>query len=163
MVKLGRFGILADGRPIRLGGRAFDVLMALIEASGVVVSKDELLSRVRQGRIVDENRRPGTTAALCKGFSADRALIPMVADGFTRSPAGSARPPVRRSAQIAMSVSAAAQSTQVAGGPQPPLIDRQKESALALSAVGRAFCVGSPEQGDPDVLAAVLARVAAAH
>jgi hypothetical protein len=29
MVEFGRFGILADGRPIRLGGRAFDVLMAL--------------------------------------------------------------------------------------------------------------------------------------
>jgi hypothetical protein len=28
MVEFGRFGILADGRPIRLGGRAFDVLMA---------------------------------------------------------------------------------------------------------------------------------------
>jgi DNA-binding winged helix-turn-helix (wHTH) protein len=37
---------LAGGRPIRLGGRAFDVLVALIAASGAVVSKDELLSRV---------------------------------------------------------------------------------------------------------------------
>ena len=31
--------LLADGRPIPLGGRALDVLMALIEASGAVVSK----------------------------------------------------------------------------------------------------------------------------
>jgi DNA-binding winged helix-turn-helix (wHTH) protein len=53
MVKLGRFGILADGRPIRHGGRVFDVPMALIEGSGAVVGKDELSSRVRQGRIVD--------------------------------------------------------------------------------------------------------------
>ena len=29
MVEFGRFGILADGRPIRLGARAFDVLMRL--------------------------------------------------------------------------------------------------------------------------------------
>jgi hypothetical protein len=29
MAALGRFGILADGRPIRLGGRAFDVLTAV--------------------------------------------------------------------------------------------------------------------------------------
>jgi hypothetical protein len=34
MVEFGRFGILANGRPIRLGGRAFDVLMALVEVSG---------------------------------------------------------------------------------------------------------------------------------
>ena len=40
-VEFGRFRILphrrevlADGRPIELGGRAYDVLMALIEASG---------------------------------------------------------------------------------------------------------------------------------
>ena len=58
IIEFGRFSILpyrrqllAEGRPIRLGGRAFDVLMALIEASGAVVSKDGLLSRVWQGRI----------------------------------------------------------------------------------------------------------------
>jgi DNA-binding winged helix-turn-helix (wHTH) protein len=48
MVEFGRFGILADGRPIRLGGRACDVLTALIEASGAVVSKDAPSSRVCQ-------------------------------------------------------------------------------------------------------------------
>jgi len=51
-----QFRIFAEGRAIRLGGRAFDVMMALIERSGAVVSKDELLSCVSQGRIVDENR-----------------------------------------------------------------------------------------------------------
>jgi DNA-binding winged helix-turn-helix (wHTH) protein len=30
--------VLADGRPVKLGGRAFDVLMALFEACGTVVS-----------------------------------------------------------------------------------------------------------------------------
>jgi DNA-binding winged helix-turn-helix (wHTH) protein len=38
--------VLADGRSMELGGRAFDVLVALIEANGAVVSKDELMSRV---------------------------------------------------------------------------------------------------------------------
>jgi hypothetical protein len=51
MVELGRFGTLPDGRPV--SGRAFD---ALIEASGAVVGKDELVSRVWRNRIVDENR-----------------------------------------------------------------------------------------------------------
>ena len=37
-------------------------------------------------------------------------------------------------AQIAVSASAVAQSTQAAGSQQPPLMDRQKEIALALSA-----------------------------
>ena len=63
-IEFGHFSIFphrrqlfADGRPITLGGRAFDVLLALIEAPGAVVRKDALLSRVRQGRIVDENRQ----------------------------------------------------------------------------------------------------------
>jgi DNA-binding winged helix-turn-helix (wHTH) protein len=63
MVGFGRFGILADGRPIRLGGRVFDVLMALIEASGAVVSKDELVSCVWQGRI---RREPAVGAQDCR-------------------------------------------------------------------------------------------------
>jgi hypothetical protein len=66
MVEVGRFGILADSRPIRLGGRAFDLLLALIEAPGAVVGKDELSSRLWQGRIVDENRQPGTRLPRCQ-------------------------------------------------------------------------------------------------
>jgi DNA-binding winged helix-turn-helix (wHTH) protein len=71
--------LFADGRPITLGGRAFDVLMTLIEASGAVVSKDELLKRVWQGRIVEENRLAGEITALRKAFGADRELIRTVA------------------------------------------------------------------------------------
>src|SRR5580704_14954210 len=63
IIEFGHFSILphrrqllAGGRPIRLGGRAFDLLLALIEAPGVVVGKDELLSRIWPGRIVEENR-----------------------------------------------------------------------------------------------------------
>ena len=71
--------LLADGQPIALGGRAFDVLMALIEASGAVVSKDELLRVVWQGRIVEENRLAGEIFALRKALGADRELIRTVA------------------------------------------------------------------------------------
>ena len=60
-VEFGRFRILphrrevlAENRPIELGGRAYDVLMALIEANGAVVGKDELISRVWPGRIIEE-------------------------------------------------------------------------------------------------------------
>jgi DNA-binding winged helix-turn-helix (wHTH) protein len=63
MVEFGRFGIWSTPAD-RLGGRAFDVLTALTEESVVVVGKDELLSRVWQGRIVDQDRELGTIAAL---------------------------------------------------------------------------------------------------
>jgi DNA-binding winged helix-turn-helix (wHTH) protein len=47
--------LLADGQRVKLGGRAFDVLTALIEARGAVVSKDALKARVWPDRIVEEN------------------------------------------------------------------------------------------------------------
>ena len=81
-VEFGRFRVVphrrqlfADGRPIALGGRTFDLLMTLIEASGGVVSKDQLLSRVWPDRIVEENRLQGEISALRKAFGVDRELI----------------------------------------------------------------------------------------
>src|SRR6266403_349126 len=86
IVEFGRFKVvphrrelLDEGRPIELGGRAFDVLIALVEASGTVVSKDELMRRVWAGRIVEENTLQGAISALRKAFGADRALIRTVA------------------------------------------------------------------------------------
>ena len=85
-IEFGRYSILphrrqlfADGRPITLGGRAFDVLLALIEAPGAVVSKTEVLNRVWPDRIVDESRLAGEITALRKAFGADRELIRTVA------------------------------------------------------------------------------------
>jgi len=67
--------VLADGRPIKLGGRAFDVLMALIEAHGAVVSKEALIARVWPGRIIEENSLAAQIAALRAALGAERALI----------------------------------------------------------------------------------------
>jgi DNA-binding winged helix-turn-helix (wHTH) protein len=44
---------LEGDKPLRLGGRAFDVLIALLERPGEVVSKQELISRVWAGIVVD--------------------------------------------------------------------------------------------------------------
>ena len=71
--------LLADGQPIKLGGRAFDLLMALIEASGAVVSKDVLLDRVWPGRIVEENRLQNQVSSLRPAFGADHGLILTIA------------------------------------------------------------------------------------
>jgi DNA-binding winged helix-turn-helix (wHTH) protein len=67
--------LLAEGRPIKLGGRAFDVLMALIEARGAVVSKHALMARVWPDRIVEENNLQWQISALRAAFGADRNLI----------------------------------------------------------------------------------------
>ncbi|HYR49164.1 MAG TPA: winged helix-turn-helix domain-containing protein, partial [Candidatus Eisenbacteria bacterium] len=85
-IEFGRFKVvrhrrelLADGRPIELGGRAFDTLMALIDARGTVLDKDQLMSLVWPGRVVEENNLPAQIAVLRKVFGADRHLIRTVA------------------------------------------------------------------------------------
>jgi predicted ATPase/DNA-binding winged helix-turn-helix (wHTH) protein len=81
-VGFGRFRVLphrremiADGKPIKLGGRAFDILMALIEARGAVVSKDALIRRVWSGRVVEENNLQSHITALRAVLGPDRDLI----------------------------------------------------------------------------------------
>jgi predicted ATPase/DNA-binding winged helix-turn-helix (wHTH) protein len=74
-VLVHRRELLADNRPLELGGRAFDVLLVLIEARGAVVSKETLMQRVWPGRIVDENNLPAQITALRRAFAADRDLI----------------------------------------------------------------------------------------
>jgi predicted ATPase/DNA-binding winged helix-turn-helix (wHTH) protein len=71
----GRREVLVDGQPVKLGGRAFDVLMALIEARGAVVSREALMARVWQGRIIAGNSLPAQIAALRAAFGVDRTLI----------------------------------------------------------------------------------------
>src|ERR1700739_1557515 len=82
IVEFGRFRILphrrellVDGQPIRIGGLAFDVLLALIEAHGAVVSKNALMSRVWPNRNVEENALQAQISALRDIFEADRDLI----------------------------------------------------------------------------------------
>ena len=47
--------VLVDGSPAMLGGRAFDVLLALVERSERLVTKDELLEIAWPGVVVEEN------------------------------------------------------------------------------------------------------------
>jgi predicted ATPase len=81
-IAFGRFQVLpdrremlADGKPVKLGGRAFDVLLALIEARGSVVRKDALMARAWPGRIVEDNSLEAQISALRTAFGADRGLI----------------------------------------------------------------------------------------
>jgi len=74
--------VLADGRPMALGGRAFDVLMALIEGKGAIVSKDELMRRAWPGRIVDENNLHAQIGALRKAFAKPDLIRTIAGRGY---------------------------------------------------------------------------------
>src|SRR4051812_26891364 len=82
IVVFGRFRLfprrrelLADGVPVKLGGRAFDILMALIEARGAVLSKDELMAAVWPDRVVEENNLQWQISSLRAALGPDRGLI----------------------------------------------------------------------------------------
>jgi DNA-binding winged helix-turn-helix (wHTH) protein len=47
--------LLVDHKPVPLGARAFDVLLALIERRDRLVTKNELLDLVWPGAVVEEN------------------------------------------------------------------------------------------------------------
>ena len=47
--------LLVNGAPVKIGARAFRLLMALVERNGHVASKDELLEQVWPKMVVEEN------------------------------------------------------------------------------------------------------------
>ena len=82
VLEFGRFRVLlrhrkllADGVPVELGTRAFDLLLVLMEADGSLLSKEELLSRVWPGIVVSEENLKVQISALRKALGADRDNI----------------------------------------------------------------------------------------
>jgi DNA-binding winged helix-turn-helix (wHTH) protein len=81
-LEFGRFRVLlrqrqllADGVPVVLGTRAFDLLLVLLEADGLLVTKEELLSRVWRGIVVSEENLKAQVSVLRKALGADRHVI----------------------------------------------------------------------------------------
>ena len=81
-LEFGRFRVLlrhrqllADGAPVELGTRAFDLLLVLLEADGSLLSKEKLLSRVWQGIVVSEENLKAQIFALRKALGVDRDII----------------------------------------------------------------------------------------
>src|ERR1700746_626431 len=81
-LEFGRFRVLlrqrqlvADGVPIELGTRAFDLFLTLLESDGSLVTKEDLLSRVWPGIIVTEENLKVQVSALRKALGDDRDLI----------------------------------------------------------------------------------------
>lgn len=100
---LGRRQLMRDGTPVSLGSRALDILCVLASARGEVVSKDELMTRVWPGLVVEENNIPVHVSALRKaldeGNSGQRYVVTVPGRGYrlvgltapAPAPAGDAR------------------------------------------------------------------------
>lgn len=81
-LEFGRFRVLprrrqllADGVPVELGTRAFDLLMVLIEADGALVTKNELQALVWPGIFVEDTNLKVQISTLRKALGEDRDLI----------------------------------------------------------------------------------------
>jgi len=74
-VLLRRRQLLADGIPVELSTRAFDLLLVLLEADGSLATKNELLRRVWPGIGVAEENLKVQMCALRKGLGEDRDFI----------------------------------------------------------------------------------------
>jgi len=70
--------LLVDGHPVELGGRAFDLLMALISERGTLLTKNEIMSRVWPNRVVAEENLKVQMAALRKVLNEDQNAIKTV-------------------------------------------------------------------------------------
>jgi DNA-binding winged helix-turn-helix (wHTH) protein len=94
-VEPGRPQLLIDGQPAKIGARAFDILVALIERRQRVVSKDELLDLVWPGVTVEEGNLQVQMVALRKLLGAATiATIPGRGYKFTATIEGVDAPPV---------------------------------------------------------------------
>jgi predicted ATPase/DNA-binding winged helix-turn-helix (wHTH) protein len=64
-----------DGTVVPIGGRAFDIVEALVEAAGGLLSKDELMSRIWPGSIVGDSALQVHVSALRKALGSRRAML----------------------------------------------------------------------------------------
>jgi predicted ATPase/DNA-binding winged helix-turn-helix (wHTH) protein len=110
--------LLDDGAPVRIGDRAFDLLSALVEARGDVVSRDTLFARAWPGRVVIDDNLKVQVMALRKLLGAEAvATVP------------------RRGYRFGLALRDGAR--RCAASPAPPgLIGRDQELAQLQRALG---------------------------
>jgi TolB-like protein len=140
-VEFGRFRILphrrevlANDRPIELGGRAYDVLMALIDTNGAVIGKDELMSRIWPGRIVEEGNLRAQIRALRMALGEPDLIRTVPGRGYqftgeVRSRAGRGQGPIEQ--EITGGARAAARRLSIVVLPFISLSDDREQQYFA--------------------------------
>ncbi len=122
--------LLVDGTPAVLGARAFDVLLALVERAGELVSKNGLLEQVWTGRVVEEANLTVQVSSLRKVLGGELiATIPGRGYRFTGRTSPSGSPGSGRDAPPL--------ATVIAPGAPPPAARPSTPANLSTALVGR--------------------------
>ena len=78
--------LLEGDKPVRLGSRAFDILTALVERAGEVVSKEQLIARVWPKTFVEEANLKIQVSALRRALGDEqgdnRYVVTVVGRGY---------------------------------------------------------------------------------
>ena len=91
--------LLADGAPVTIGARAFDLLIAFADRPGTLITKDDLLATVWPGVVVEENNLQVQVSTLRK-IIGQNALATIPGRGYrfnlavSRADAHTPAPPV---------------------------------------------------------------------
>ncbi len=123
--------VLVDGQPARLGARAFDVLMALVERRDCVVSKNDLLNIVWPGLVVEENNLQVHVSTLRK-LLGPHTIVTIPGQGYRFvAPQDGATGLVEMTNSAAATTAAAPPALPAGNLPSylPPLIGRERELA----------------------------------
>ena len=121
--------LLAEGEPLALGGRAFDVLLALAQRAGQLVTKNELLDQVWPGLVVEEHNIAAQISLLRKVLG--NALIATVPGrGYRFIAKVNERPVQDRRASTSANTDQIAPADQII--PTPQLPSQQAPAAAKL-------------------------------
>jgi predicted ATPase/DNA-binding winged helix-turn-helix (wHTH) protein len=74
-VDLGRRELRTNGVANPIGGRAFEIIEALVRSAGQLVTKEELMDRVWPGAVVGDNTLQVHISALRKALGAQRGML----------------------------------------------------------------------------------------
>src|SRR6266404_2154015 len=157
--------LLEDGKPLRLGSRALDILVTLVERAGETIRKDQLIARTWPDTVVDEGALRAHVAALRKALGDGRSGNRYIANNSGRGYSFVA--PVTREQQ---QPATAPPDRAVVGGNLPALLTRivgrdDIIAALAAQLAHRRFLtiVGPGGIGKTTVALAVAEKVSASY
>jgi predicted ATPase/DNA-binding winged helix-turn-helix (wHTH) protein len=151
-LRFGRFTLiplrrelLDDGKPVDVGGRAFDVLLALVESGGKVVSNEELMNRVWPGRVVEDNSLHAHVSALRRALGDQRSVIrtvsgrgyQFVADVQRGAVAAAAPPPVAVATNLPEWVSELIGRDPIVGEVRELLAHRRLVTLVGTGGIGK--------------------------